>query len=292
MKEYMIMNDFHTNPEHWFRPAPNTNLNDICGMEDLRRELKSRADSLTAPIRSKIIPGTPSALLFYGPPGAGKTFYAQAFARELTDKGYMYMHVNICDLLSCYVGETEKNIDLLFRTAIEHAPCVLVIDDLDEICRNRCSPLLKYHEHSCTNAVLYGYSKMRDSGADLVLIGISSVPWNVDAALTDKMESLCIPFPDDICRAGYLQAQLRMLNPEQEVLDLLTRRTAGSSFRHLRQIAKSIREQVCKQLTDVTDPKSIDPILLCPTLAMAEQALHDNPMKSDANYLRQLEAYR
>ncbi|MBO6082854.1 MAG: AAA family ATPase [Bacteroidales bacterium] len=111
---------------------------DIAGMEKLKEELTKRViwvlkDKDKAK-KYRLTP--PNGMLLYGPPGCGKTFFAQKFAEE---SGFNYFLVNGSDLGSVYVHGTQGKIADLFKDAAKKAPSVICFDEFDAFVPSRSS---------------------------------------------------------------------------------------------------------------------------------------------------------
>ena len=111
---------------------------DVAGMEQLKDNLTKRViwvlrDKEKAR-KYRLTP--PNGMLLYGPPGCGKTYFAQKFAEE---SGFNYMLVNGSDLGSTYVHGTQGKIADLFKTAEKNAPTVICFDEFDAFVPSRGS---------------------------------------------------------------------------------------------------------------------------------------------------------
>ena len=111
---------------------------DVAGMENLKEELNKRViwvlkDKEKAK-KYKLVP--PNGMLLYGPPGCGKTFFAQKFAEE---SGFNYFLVNGSDLGSVYIHGTQGKIADLFKDAEKKAPSVICFDEFDAFVPSRSS---------------------------------------------------------------------------------------------------------------------------------------------------------
>lgn len=119
-----------------FTETPRTSWEDVGGMEDVKQKLKEavemplqRPDAFT---RLGITP--PRGVLLYGPPGVGKTLIAKAAAKESTAN---FITVKGPEILSKWVGESEKAVREIFRKAKQSAPTVIFIDEIDSIASKR-----------------------------------------------------------------------------------------------------------------------------------------------------------
>lgn len=114
---------------------PNVKWEDVSGLENAKNALK---EAVVLPIKfPEIFTGSRKpwkGILMYGPPGTGKTFLAKACATEAEGT---FFSVSSSDLMSKYVGESEKLIKSLFNLAREKKPSIIFIDEIDSMCGNR-----------------------------------------------------------------------------------------------------------------------------------------------------------
>jgi SpoVK/Ycf46/Vps4 family AAA+-type ATPase len=116
--------------------VPTVSFDDIGGYDDVKQRLRktvewqwSRKDTMMRMGVSSV-----SGVLLHGPTGCGKTLFAEALANECRCN---FVNVRLHDIFSAYLGESERYIRTLFRTARSAAPCMLFLDDLDVIAAKR-----------------------------------------------------------------------------------------------------------------------------------------------------------
>jgi transitional endoplasmic reticulum ATPase len=112
--------------------VPNVSWKDIGGLEDVKRELREMVQyPVEHPEMFEKLGLNPSkGVLFYGPPGCGKTLLAKAVANECQAN---FISVKGPELLTMWFGESESNVRDVFDKARQAAPCVLFFDELDSI---------------------------------------------------------------------------------------------------------------------------------------------------------------
>lgn len=115
---------------------PDISWDDIGGLEDVKRDLKELVQyPVEHPEKFEKFGMSPSrGVLFYGPPGCGKTLMAKAVANECQVN---FISVKGPELLTMWFGESEANVRQVFDKARQAAPCVLFFDELDSIAQKR-----------------------------------------------------------------------------------------------------------------------------------------------------------
>ena len=115
---------------------PNVTWDDVGGLESLKEELR---EAVEWPIKHKeafdyVNVEAPKGVLLYGPPGTGKTLIAKALAK-MTESNFI--SVKGPELLSKWVGESEKGVREIFRKARQAAPCIIFFDEIDALIPRR-----------------------------------------------------------------------------------------------------------------------------------------------------------
>jgi transitional endoplasmic reticulum ATPase len=115
---------------------PNVNWDDVGGLDELKEELR---EAVEWPIKHKeafefVDVEAPKGILLYGPPGTGKTMIAKALA-TMTDSNFI--NIKGPELLSKWVGESEKGVREIFRKARQAAPCIIFLDEIDALVPRR-----------------------------------------------------------------------------------------------------------------------------------------------------------
>lgn len=181
----------------WFKEMPSVSFDDVTGMEELKKKLrKCIMDAKLDEIKEYLGIRKQQAYVFVGPPGCGKTYIIKAFAHELSSKDYKYLSLVGSDILSKYVGDAEKTVSRLFEEAEKNAPCIVFIDEIDGICKNRSLPNLPEYAASITTAFLTGYNRIHELDKHIIFIGATNFPTQVDNAMLDRVQLISVDFPD------------------------------------------------------------------------------------------------
>jgi SpoVK/Ycf46/Vps4 family AAA+-type ATPase len=143
---------------------------------------------------NKLSLGKGISALFYGEPGTGKTLAAEIIANELTMDMY---RVDLASTISKYVGETEKNLDIIFNEA-QASNCILFFDEADAMFGKR-TEIKDAHDRYANVEVSYLLQKIDEyRGIVIMATNFSS---NLDPAFERRLHfSIKFPFPDEQCR--------------------------------------------------------------------------------------------
>ncbi len=120
----------------------------------------------------------PNGMLLYGPPGCGKTFFAERMAEEI---GFNFYQLKPSDIQSKWINASQENIKKLFDEARKNAPSIIFIDELDAVVPNRDNSSISHMNTSVVNEFL---AQMNNCGEDgLFIIGATNRPNAIDPAV-------------------------------------------------------------------------------------------------------------
>jgi transitional endoplasmic reticulum ATPase len=191
--------------------VPNTSWETIGGLEDVKMELQELVQyPVEHPEKFEAFGMEPSrGVLFYGPPGCGKTLMAKAVANECQAN---FISVKGPELLNAYFGESEANVRMVFERARSAAPCVLFFDELDSIAVARGSG--NSSNGAMDRVINQLLTEIDGVGArkNVFVIGATNRPDIIDAALMrpGRLDQLMyIPMPDYGSRLAILKATFK-----------------------------------------------------------------------------------
>merc|ERR1719219_2346294 len=237
--------------------VPTVTWNDVGGLENVKRELQELVQyPVEHPEKFLKFGMMPSkGVLFYGPPGCGKTLLAKAIANECQAN---FISIKGPELLTMWFGESEANVRDVFDKARSAAPCVLFFDELDSIAKARGGNVGDGGGAAdrVINQVLTEMDGM-GSKKNVFIIGATNRPDIIDPAILrpGRLDQLMyIPLPDEGSRLAIMKANLRKspVAPDVDV-EHLARVTKGFSGADLTEICQracklAIRECIDKDI--------------------------------------------
>ncbi|KIH54025.1 ATPase, AAA family [Ancylostoma duodenale] len=237
--------------------TPNITWEDIGGLQNVKRELQELVQyPVEHPEKYLKFGMQPSrGVLFYGPPGCGKTLLAKAIAHECQAN---FISIKGPELLTMWFGESEANVRDVFDKARAAAPCVLFFDELDSIAKARGGTAgdAGGAADRVINQILTEMDGM-NSKKNVFIIGATNRPDIIDSAILrpGRLDQLIyIPLPDEASRLQIFKAQLRKTPVAKDVdMTFLSKSTVGFSGADLTEICQracklAIRESIEKEI--------------------------------------------
>ncbi|KAF3080799.1 Vacuolar protein sorting-associated protein 4 [Orbilia oligospora] len=182
---------------------PNIRWEDVAGLEQAKEALK---EAVILPIKfPHLFTGKRKpwkGILLYGPPGTGKSYLAKAVATEANST---FFSVSSSDLVSKWMGESERLVKQLFSMARENKPSIIFIDELDALCGNRGEGESEASRRIKTEMLVQMDGVGHDSTGVLVL-GATNIPWQLDGAIRRRFQRrIHIALPDAASRQRMFQ---------------------------------------------------------------------------------------
>lgn len=215
----------------FFVEVPRVNWADVGGLENVKQQLRESVEwPLSQPEVFKRLGITPPrGILLYGPPGTGKTLLAKAVANESEAN---FISIKGPEVMSKWVGESEKAVRELFKKAKQVSPSIVFLDELDAIAPKRGTYSGSHVTESVVNQLLTSIDGL-ESMEGVVVIGATNRPDIIDQSLLrpGRFDRLILtPVPDLSVRKDILRIHTKSIPLTSDVLlDVLAERTDGFS---------------------------------------------------------------
>ena len=175
---------------------------DVAGLETAKDALK---EAVILPMKfPQLFTGKRkpwSGILLYGPPGTGKSFLAKAVA---TQSQSTFFSVSSSDLVSKWMGESERLVKQLFAMAREARPSIIFVDEVDSLCGTRSEGESEASRRIKTEFLVQMNGVGNEDQTNVLVLGATNIPWALDTAIKRRFEKrVYIPLPE-------LEARRRM----------------------------------------------------------------------------------
>ncbi|MCX8202487.1 MAG: tetratricopeptide repeat protein [Candidatus Micrarchaeota archaeon] len=261
-----------------FMAKPKVTFKDVVGMDNVKELIR---EYIVYPLKDPDLARKygkfgGGGVLFYGPPGCGKTFIMKAAAGEV---GANFLNVKLSDVLDMYVGNTEKNIRNIFEAARKASPCIIFIDEIDGLGgRREQMKESGQYMRMAVNQLLYEMDGVEARNENVLVVAATNSPWDVDPALRRAgrfSKLIYVGEPDYASRKAMFQYYAKGRPVSKNVdWDRLARATEGFSSSDIKAISDDAaaipwiealktgkqREITMKDYIEVLDPLAADPI--------------------------------
>ncbi len=237
--------------------SPNVHWDDVGGMEETKQELR---EAIEWPLKYREVfehaaVSPPKGIMLYGPPGTGKTLVAKAVA---TESEVNFISIKGPELLSKWVGESEKGVREIFRKARQAAPCIIFFDEIDSVVPPRGKSLGTNVTERVVSQILTELDGL-ESLKDVVVVAATNRVDMVDPAIMrpgriDRI--LYIPNPDLEARKAILTIHTRGKPLADDVdLDKLAEQMEGYSGADIAATASAASQTaIHEHLVKYSDP--------------------------------------
>ncbi|MFA6422858.1 MAG: ATP-dependent zinc metalloprotease FtsH [Patescibacteria group bacterium] len=220
-------------------PSKKTTFNDVAGLEEAKQELSEIVDFLKKPEKYKKLGAEiPKGVLLFGPPGVGKTLLAKAVAGEA---GVPFFSISASEFVEMFVGVGASRVRDLFQKAKRNAPCVIFIDELDAVGRQRGTGLGGSHDEreQTLNQILVEMDGF-ETDDRVIVLAATNRPDVLDKALLrpgrfDRRVTLDLPDRKDREQILAIYAKNKPLDKKIN-LNTVAGRTIGFSGADLRNV--------------------------------------------------------
>lgn len=212
--------------------ANKVRFNDVAGCDEAKQDVQEVVDFLKDPPKYQRLGGhIPRGILLVGPPGTGKTLLAKAIAGEA---GVPFFSISGSDFVEMFVGVGAARVRDMFENAKKNAPCIIFIDEIDAVGRQRGAGLGGGNDEreQTLNQMLVEMDGF-ETGTNIIVIAATNRPDVLDPALLRPGRfdrQVVVPLPDIRGREQILNVHMKKIPVAQDVrADILARGTPGFS---------------------------------------------------------------
>lgn len=257
-------------------------FDDVAGIEEAKEELQEVVTFLKKPERFTAVGARiPKGVLLIGPPGTGKTLLAKAIAGEA---GVPFFSISGSEFVEMFVGVGASRVRDLFKKAKENAPCIIFIDEIDAVGRQRGTGIGGGNdEREQTLNQLLTEMDGFEGNTGIIIIAATNRPDVLDSALLrpgrfDRQVTVDLPSFKGRLRILEVHARNKKLAPEVS-LEAVARRTPGFSGAELANLLNEAAILTARRRKDAVTPLEIDDAIDRLTIGLTLTPLLDSKKK-------------
>ena len=228
---------------------PDVKMSEVAGLEEAKQAI---TEAIIAPMKHpELFKGKARqpwrGILFYGPAGCGKTLIAKAVASEINAT---FFNVSAANIVSKWLGESERLVMTLFDMAEKNQPAIIFIDELDSVGVSRSAEDVGGERRLKTQLLTELQGVTSSANERITVIGATNLPWELDFALRSRFEKrIHIPLPSSSSRRDIFAIHMEDVEvaPDidfQELADL----TEGYSGRDISVVCREAAMEPIREL--------------------------------------------
>lgn len=196
---------------------PNVKMTEVAGLKDVKQVIN---DAILAPMKHpELFKGKARqpwrGILFYGPAGCGKTLVAKAVASEIKAT---FFNVSAANIVSKWLGESERLVRSLFEMARRNQPAIIFIDELDSVGVARSGDDVGGERRMKTQLLTEMQGLASNAEDRVTVIGATNLPWELDFALRSRFERrIHVPLPDKMARKKIFEIHMEDVDIADDV---------------------------------------------------------------------------
>ena len=250
--------------------TPDVKLDEVAGLDEVKEAI---SEAIILPMKHPELFISKArrpwrGILLFGPPGCGKTYLSKAIAAEVKATFY---NVSAANIVSKWLGESEKLVKALFDLARRSSPSIIFMDEIDAIGTARSGEDVGGERRMKTQLLIEIEGLQSRDNERLLVLAATNLPWQLDPALLSRFEKkLYVPLPNQDARLKILKIHLEDIDLDSDVdLNEIADLTEGYSGR---DISILCREAAMAPIRELARAGSID---------KSSDEIHVRPVKRD-----------